>query len=84
MTNFIRSYIMTYKIVIMGFFVVYFDGISYSQHDAHSGAVREIAGRKKYDVAEKSLNEVNKDPGALWNSLNNAYERAGKRFGKGG
>jgi hypothetical protein len=47
MTNSVRSYKITiYKIVIMCFFVVFLDGISYSQNDAHIGTVHKIAARE--------------------------------------
>lgn len=48
-----------------------------AQHDAHRNAVREIAN-EQYGEAMERVEQVAKDPGALWQSLSNAYTRAGK------
>ena len=48
-----------------------------AQHDAHRDAVREIA-RGEYDVAEERIKKVIENPAALWRSLTNQYERAGR------
>jgi alkaline phosphatase D len=48
-----------------------------SQHDAHREAVIDI-GKGEYDAAEERIKKVMQDPAALWRSLSNAYERAGR------
>ena len=48
-----------------------------AQHDAHRDAVREIASGQHGEALER-IENVSEDPGTLWRSLTNAYERAGQ------
>ncbi len=65
------------KTSIFCFFIFVLENNIKAQHDAHRDAVREIV-RGEYDTAEERIEKVMQDPSAIWRSLTNAYERAGR------
>jgi alkaline phosphatase D len=65
------------KIFICCLLISWFGNSANAQHDAHREAVIEMA-IGDYDSAGRRIEKVLDDPSALWRSLQNAYERAGR------
>ena len=66
------------RISIIGLFIFVLGKSVNAQHDAHRGAVREIA-RGEYDLAEERIKKIIEDPSAIWHGrTTGAYERAGR------